>query len=77
MGLEVPPLPVSYKVFKERWEAGARTMAELDPKLMEYLERSKKRTKTYKWCLGYCTLLLLLCVFVFGINWLVSNGMVK
>lgn len=71
MGLEVAPLPVSYKLFKERWAAGARTMEELDPKLMEYLGRSKKCTKISKWLVGCGTCLLLLCVLAYGISLLV------
>jgi len=64
MGLEVPPLPVSYKIFKERWEAGARTMEELDPDLMDYINGSRKDTKISKWLVGCGIFLLLLSIFI-------------
>ena len=63
MGLPVAPRPVGYKLFRERWEAGARTMEELDPDLMDYINKSNKDTKIFKW-LTVCSLILLLLCFL-------------
>ena len=36
MGFVPPPMPLTSKEFNKRWEAGARTLEELDPALAKW-----------------------------------------
>ncbi len=43
MGIAPPPPPISNEEFNKRWEAGARTMKELDPNLVKWFESGKRQ----------------------------------
>jgi hypothetical protein len=42
MGSVPPPPPLSLAEFRRRWQAGARTLAELDPDLMAFHDRQRR-----------------------------------
>ena len=44
MGVVPPPNPLGQKEFKKRWDAGARTMKELDPEFCKWCEKQQKYT---------------------------------
>lgn len=42
MGYVPPPLPITDATFQKRWDAGARTLEELDPNLFRWLRTQEK-----------------------------------
>ena len=45
MGFVPPPLELTPEEFKRRWEAGARSMRELDPAFCEWFEQGERDRK--------------------------------
>lgn len=52
MGLSIPPLQPSPEEFKRRYDAGARTLRELDPEFCNWLERQNRQLRFQAICIG-------------------------
>lgn len=58
-----PPPPLSPDEFKRRYDAGARTMEELDPEFMKWY-RERKRDSLIGWaCIATSLLILVATLF--------------
>lgn len=66
-----PPVPVSPKVFKQRWNAGARTLEELDPALYRWKENQDRMARTQ-----VIAILISIALVVITIIMIVSHRMI-
>lgn len=66
MGWVPPPLPLTSQEFKARWDAGARTLEELDPALIEWAQR-QRRTPILAAITGLVvSVVVVLCIALMG-----------
>lgn len=63
MPMPIPPSPPSFEEWKSRYDAGARTMAELDPAYAKWREE-QRRSLAIRWPI------LIACAVVLGVIFL-------
>lgn len=69
MGFTMPPPPITQEDFRKRWEAGARTMAEIDPALAAWEKRNKDEARFQLICIMVgivCIGLTVLMIVIWG-----------
>lgn len=66
MGHRPPPPPISRKEFEERWNAGARTLEELDPALAQWARQGQTMRLVGSVAMAVATVLLLFLIALIG-----------